>query len=156
MKTITIEKKPEHNVIVGMSHFIKTIRDIPAALKKAVPDVKFGMAFCEASGKRLIRKAGTSDELIDLAVKNAQAIGAGHSFIIILDGTFPIQVLNELKRVEEICTIYCATANPLKVLIMEEDDQRGIIGVLDGQIPLGVETEKDVQEREKLLKKLGY
>lgn len=155
IKIITIDTPDEYNVIIGTSHFIKTVRDLENVLKK-IPDIKFGLAFCEASGPRLIRKSGTDEEAINIAVREAKKISAGHSFIIILKNAYPIQVLNDIKKVEEVCTIHCATANPLKVVVVEEGEQRGIIGVLDGYIPKGIETEKDIKDRENLLKKLGY
>jgi len=155
IKLVLIETPTDYNVIIGTSHFIKTVRDLSKVVEQ-IPDVKYGLAFCEASGKRLIRRNGNDKETIDLAVSQAKKISAGHSFIIILKNAFPIQILNDIKAVEEVCTIHCATSNPLKLVIAEDGDQRGIIGVLDGQVPLGVETPEDVQARKALLKKLGY
>ncbi len=145
-----------YNIILGMSHFIKTVEDVHETLVAKIPEIKFGLAFCEASGPRLIRKTGTDDELIDIAVKNAEKIGAGHSFIIVLKDTFPIAVLNDLKKVEEICTIYCATANPVEVIIAKSEQGRGIIGIIDGSSSLGVENYQNIAERKELLRKLGY
>lgn len=157
LQIVKVEKPENLNVILGLSHFIKTVEDLHEALVTAVPGIKFGLAFCEASGKRLIRKSGTSDELIDLAVRNAQAIGAGHSFFIVLgEGIFPINVLHAVKATPEVVRIFAATANPLSVIVVEQDDQRGILGVLDGHKPLGVEGDEDIQWRKEILRKFGY
>ncbi|MCX7802383.1 MAG: adenosine-specific kinase [Meiothermus ruber] len=157
LQIVRVEKPENLNVILGMSHFIKTVEDLHEALVTAVPSIRFGLAFCEASGKRLIRKTGTSDELVELAVKNAQAIGAGHSFLIVLgEGYFPINVLHAVKACPEVVRIFAATANPLAVIVAEQDDQRGILGVLDGYKPLGVEAEEDMQWRKDILRKFGY
>ncbi|ADD28109.1 adenosine-specific kinase [Meiothermus ruber] len=157
LQIVRVEKPENLNVILGMSHFIKTVEDLHEALVTAVPGIRFGLAFCEASGKRLIRKTGTSDELVELAVKNAQAIGAGHSFLIVLgEGYFPINVLHAVKACPEVVRIFAATANPLAVIVAEQDDQRGILGVLDGYKPLGVEAEEDMQWRKDILRKFGY
>jgi len=148
---------PEHlNLILGHSHFIKTVEDIHEALVNSVPDIQFGVAFCEASEKRLVRYSGTNDELIDLARQNAMSIGAGHSFIIFLQGAFPINVLQAIKRVPEVCRIYCATANSVELVIAQTDQGRGILGVIDGENPLGFEGEEDVSERKSFLRKIGY
>lgn len=157
LQIVKVEKPENLNVILGQSHFIKTVEDLHEALVTAVPGIKFGLAFCEASGKRLIRKTGTADELVDLAVKNAQAIGAGHSFLIVLgEGYFPINVLHAVKACPEVVRIFAATANPLSVIVAEEDDQRGILGVLDGYKPLGVEAEEDIHWRKDILRRFGY
>lgn len=157
LQIVRVEKPDNLNVILGMSHFIKTVEDLHEALVTAVPGIRFGLAFCEASGKRLIRKTGTSDELVELAVKNAQAIGAGHSFLIVLgEGYFPINVLHAVKACPEVVRIFAATANPLAVIVAEQGDQRGILGVLDGYKPLGVEAEEDMQWRKDILRKFGY
>jgi hypothetical protein len=156
IKIVRIEKPETMNFILGQSHFIKTVEDIHEALIGAVPGIKFGIAFCESSGPRLVRWSGTDEQCIDLAKKNAQAIGAGHSFIIFLGNIFPINVLNTVKNVPEVCRIYCATANPVEVLIAETEQGRGIIGVIDGGSPLGVEGEKEIKERKELLRKFGY
>lgn len=157
LQIVRVEKPENLNVILGMSHFIKTVEDLHEALVTAVPGIQFGLAFCEASGKRLIRKSGTSDELVDLAVRNAQAIGAGHSFLIVLgEGFFPINVLHAVKATPEVVRIIAATANPLSVIVVEQDDQRGILGVLDGHKPLGVEAEEDIQWRKDILRRFGY
>ena len=154
---ISIEKPDEFNFILGQTHFIKTVEDIYETLVTAVPNIKFGLAFCEASGKRLLRTSGTDQDLIDLARKNALAIGAGHSFILFLgEGYFPINVLNAIKMVPEVCHIFCATANPTQVVIVETDQGRGIMGVVDGFPPQGVEAEDDVVWRKDFLRTIGY
>jgi hypothetical protein len=157
LTTVTIEKPEELNFILGQSHFIKTVEDIHEALVNHVPGIKFGLGFCESSGPRLVRWTGTDADLIELARKNALAIGAGHSFIVFLgQGFYPVNVLNAIKAVPEVCRIFCATANPTQVLIAETDQGRGIIGVVDGFPPLGVEGEEDIQERKNLLRAIGY
>jgi adenosine/AMP kinase len=154
---IAIDKPEDTNFILGQSHFIKTVEDLHEALVGAVPGIRFGLAFCEASGKRLVRTSGTDDGLVEMAARNAQNIGAGHSFIIVLgDGFFPVNVLNTVKTVPEVCRIFCATANPTQVLVAQTDQGRGIVGVVDGLPPLGLETEEDVQWRHDLLRKIGY
>ncbi len=155
--TISIEKPDELNFILGQTHFIKTVEDVYETLVTAVPNIKFGLAFCEASGKCLLRTSGTDQDLIDLARKNALAIGAGHSFILFLgEGYFPINVLNAIKMVPEVCHIFCATANPTQVVIVETDQGRGIMGVVDGFSPQGVEAEEDVVWRKDFLRTIGY
>lgn len=157
LQTVKIEKPDHLNVILGQSHFIKTVEDLHEAMVTAVAGIKFGLAFCEASGKRLVRKTGTAPELVELAVKNALNIGAGHSFIIVLgEGFFPINVLHAIKACPEVVRIFAATANPIAVIVAEQDDQRGILGVLDGHKPLGVEGEEDMAWRKDLLRKFGY
>lgn len=156
MKLIDIESTENANVIIGQTHFIKTVEDIHEALVTAMPMIKFGIAFCEASGVRLIRHSGTDKELETLAVKNAEKIGAGHSFVLILGNAFPINIMKSLKAVDEVLYLFAATANPLKVIVAEEGEQRGILGVLDGEKPLGVEGEKDIADRKDLLRKIGY
>ncbi len=155
-ETVPIEKDDEINFILGQSHFIKTVEDIYEAMVNTVPNVKFGLAFCEASVRRLIRLAGTDDELTNLAKQNALAIGAGHSFIIMMRECFPINVLNAIKSVPEVCSIYCATANPTTVIVAEMGECRGIIGVMDGKVPVGVEDEEYESERKKIVRKFGY
>ncbi|NUM73311.1 adenosine-specific kinase [candidate division KSB1 bacterium] len=156
IKVIPIEKPEPMNFILGQSHFIKTVEDLHETLIGAVPGIKFGVAFCEASGPRLVRWSGTDPECIELAKKNAQALGAGHSFIIFLGNVFPINVLNAVRNVPEVCRIFCATANPAQVIVAESAQGRGILGVIDGGTPLGVEDEKDIAERKGLLRKFGY
>lgn len=154
---VNIEKPEETNFVLGQSHFIKTVEDVHEALVSAVPGIKFGLAFCEASGACLIRWTGTDLEMIALAQKNAAAIGAGHSFILFLgQGFYPINVLNALKMIPEICHIYCATANPTGVIVVETGEGRGILGVIDGQKPKGIEEEKDIAWRKGFLRTIGY
>lgn len=157
LTSVRIEKPEATNFILGQSHFIKTVEDIHEALVSTVPGIKFGLAFCEASGKCLIRWSGTDEALIDLARQNAQAIGAGHSFILFLgEGTFPINVLPAVKRVPEVCRIFCATANPTEVLVAETDQGRGILGVVDGFPPQGVEGQEDIAWRQDFLRQIVY
>ena len=155
-KTVKIEKPAEYNIIIGQSHFIKTVEDIHEAMVGAVPGIKFGMAFCESSGACLVRSTGTDDGLKKLAEKNALAIGAGHCFVIIMKDSYPINVLNAIKNVPEVCGIYCATANPVELIIAESGGGRGILGVIDGAKPEGVEDESGVKWRKELLRKIGY
>lgn len=155
--TITIEKPEAVNFILGQSHFIKTVEDIHEALVGAVPGIKFGLAFCEASGDCLIRWSGTDQEMIKLAMKNASAISAGHSFIIFLaEGFYPLNVLNTIKMVPEVCRIFCATANPSEIIMAETKQGRGIMGVIDGFHTKGIEDENKIMERKDLLRKIGY
>jgi adenosine/AMP kinase len=156
IKIVRIEKPEAMNFILGQSHFIKTVEDIHEALVGAAPGIKFGVAFCEASGPCLVRWSGTDEQCLELAKKNAQALGAGHSFIIFLGNVFPINVLKAVQNVPEVCRIYCATANPAEVLLAETAMGRGIIGVVDGSSPLGVENEEEIAERKSLLRKFGY
>jgi len=156
IKVVDVDNPRELNLVLGQAHFIKSVEDLHEALVTAVPGIKFGIAFCEASGPALVRYSGTDQKLIDLAVGNAEEIGAGHVFIIFLDGTFPINVLNRIKQVPEVCSIYCATANAVQVVIAETEKGRGILGVVDGISPKGVETETDIAERKSFLRKIGY
>jgi adenosine/AMP kinase len=157
LTTVAIEKPEMINFILGQSHFIKTVEDIHEALVTAVPGIKFGLAFCEASGKCLVRWTGTDPAMIDLAQKNALALAAGHSFIIFLgDGTYPINVLNAVKMVPEVCQVFCATANPTQVVVAETDRGRGILGVIDGSPPQGVEGDEDIAWRKSFLRQIGY
>lgn len=157
IQTVKIEKPEAINFILGQSHFIKTVEDIHEALVNAVPGIKFGVAFCEASGKCLVRFSGTDDAMIELAKRNAFAIGAGHSFIIFLgEGFYPINVLKAIQAVPEICHICCATANPTEVLVAVTGQGRGILGVVDGSAPLGVEDEAEIAWRKSFLRKIGY
>lgn len=157
LRSVLIEKPEAVNFILGQSHFIKTVEDIHEALVNAVPGIKFGLAFSEASGKCLIRWSGTDEAMVELARKNALAIGAGHTFIIFLaDGYYPINVLNAVKNVSEVCHIFCATANPAEVLVAETELGRGILGVVDGSSPKGVEEEADITWRKGFLRKIGY
>ncbi len=154
--SVRIEKPDDVNVIVGQSHFIKTVEDLHETLAGASPHLRFGIAFCESSGPRLVRRSGNDDELTALAVRNAQAIGAGHSFVVFLRQGFPVNVLNALKLVPELCTLFCATANPVEIVVAQTGSGRGILGVVDGGSPVGVETEVNVQERKELLRRFGY
>ncbi len=157
LKLVQIEKPEDTNFILGQSHFIKTVEDIHETLVTHVPGIQFGLAFCEASGKRLIRWSGTNPEMIALAQKNAQAIGAGHSFILFLgEGFYPVNILDAVRAVPEVCHIYCATANPTQVVVAESDQGRGILGVIDGFSPLGVEGEEDIAWRKGFLRMIGY
>jgi adenosine/AMP kinase len=156
IKTVKIQKPDNVNVILGQSHFIKTVEDLHEAMVNAVPGIKFGLAFCESSGPCLIRYSGTDSELIELARTNAWNLSCGHSFIILLGNAYPINVLNAVKNVPEVCRIFCATANPVEVIIAESEQGRGILGVIDGFKSRGVETEKDIEERKAFLRKIGY
>jgi adenosine/AMP kinase len=153
---VQIEKPDDVNFILGQSHFIKTVEDIAEAVVGSVPGAQFGLAFCESSGECLVRVEGNDDALKGLATKNALAIGAGHSFILFLRGCFPINVLNAVKSVQEVCGIYCATANPVEVILAESPTGRGILGVIDGVKPRGVEGPDGVKWRTELLRKFGY
>jgi uncharacterized protein len=155
--TVAIEKPEDLNFILGQSHFIKTVEDLHEALISAVPGIKFGLAFCEASGKCLIRWSGTDQAMIELAQKNAAALGAGHSFILFLGaGFYPINVLNVVKAIPEVCHVFCATANPVEVALVETAQGRGILGVVDGFSPKGVEAEPDIAWRKGFLRQIGY
>jgi adenosine/AMP kinase len=155
--TVRIEKPESVNFILGQTHFIKSVEDLHEALVDAVPGIKFGVAFCEASGKCLVRWSGNEPEMLALATQNAQAIGAGHSFIVFLaEGFYPINVLNALKQLPEVCDIYCATGNPAEVILAETTQGRAILGVVDGFSPKGVEREEDVEWRYDFLRRTGY
>jgi hypothetical protein len=155
--TVRIDKPATTNFILGQTHFIKTVEDVHESLVGAVPGIRFGLAFCEASGACLVRCSGTDAPLMELAKKNALSLGAGHTFIVFLgDGFFPLNVLNALKMVPEVCRIFCATANPTEVVIAQTDQGRGILGVVDGASPKGVEAEADVTWRKNLLRQIGY
>ncbi|NMO20178.1 hypothetical protein HPC49_26450 [Pyxidicoccus fallax] len=156
LETVRIEKPEDLNFILGQSHFIKTVEDLHEVLAGSSPVLKFGLAFCEASGARLVRRSGNDEALMALAVKNARALGAGHSFIVFLREGFPVNVLNAIKQVPEVCRIFCATSNPVEVVIARTEQGRAILGVVDGQPPLGVEQEADVRERKELLRRFGY
>jgi len=157
LKTIQITKPDENiNLILGQSHFIKTVEDIHEALVTAMPGIQFGLAFCESSGPALVRASGTDDELVQVAKENALALAAGHCFIIFLRNAYPINVLNAVKNVPEVANIYCATANAVEVIIAETGHGRGILGVIDGVKTKGIETEADVEWRKGFLRKIGY
>jgi hypothetical protein len=157
IKNIRIQKPEETNFILGQSHFIKTVEDIHETLVTSVPGIKFGLAFCEASGECLVRWSGTDDEMIELAKKNAKDISAGHSFILFLgEGFFPVNVLNQVKNVPEVCRIFCATANTTDVVVMDVGEGRAILGVADGKRPEGIEDQEGIAWRKDFLRKIGY
>jgi uncharacterized protein len=156
VKIVAIEKPEEVNFILGQSHFIKTVEDVHEAIVQTAPTMKFGIAFCEASGKVLLRWSGNDKEMIDMAVRNGWALSAGHCFIIMLREGFPINILNAVKMIPEVVHIFCATANPTQVLIGETDQGRGILGVVDGFRTRGIETEDDIAERKAFLRTIGY
>lgn len=156
IKAVKVDMPEGCNIIIGQTHFIKTIEDLYEIIATAVPQAKFGIAFTEASGPCLIRKEGNDKELIEACVKNLQSIGAGHVFSIILKNAFPTNVLNAVKNCQEVCSIYCATANPVEVIVAETGQGRGILGVIDGFNPKGVETDTDKANRKEFLRKIGY
>ncbi|MGQ9486145.1 MAG: adenosine-specific kinase [Armatimonadota bacterium] len=156
LQVVQIENPNAYNLILGQSHFIKTVEDLHEVLAGSSPTLKFGIAFCESSGPALVRYSGNDPELIELAQKNALLLSAGHVFIIFLKEGFPINVLNAVKAVPEVCRIFCATANPLQVVIAETEQGRGVLGVIDGIKTKGVETEQDIQERKQILRRFGY
>jgi adenosine/AMP kinase len=156
IKTVKIENPNSLNLILGQSHFIKTVEDIHEAMVTTVPMAKFGLAFCEASDVCLVRHTGTDAEMRELAKKNALVLSAGHSFIVFMKDMYPVNVLNAIKNVPEVCRIFCATANPVEVIIAETDLGRGILGVIDGYASKGIETEEDIAARKNLLRKIGY
>ena len=153
---LTVDVPEGLNLILGQAHFIKTVEDLYEALVGSSPHLRFGVAFCEASGPRLVRRAGNDDDLVELAVRHALAIGAGHCFVVFLREGFPVNVLNQIKGVPEVCRIYCATANPVQVLVAATGQGRGILGVVDGEAPVGVETAEDESHRKQLLRDIGY
>jgi adenosine/AMP kinase len=156
LKIVRMEFPEDANIIIGQTHFIKTTEDLYEVMVSAVPGIKFGLAFNEASGPCLVRAEGNNSELKALAIKNVKAIGAGHVFVIVLKDAFPINVLNAIKNCPEICSIFCATANEVEVVIAQTDLGRGVLGVIDGDSPKGVETDKDIQERKEFLRMIGY
>lgn len=157
LKTIRIARPAEDtNVIIGQAHFIKTVEDLYEAMVQAVPGIKFGVAFCEASGPSLVRHTGTDSGLELAATEAAAEIGAGHVFVAMLGNAFPLNVLNQIKAVTEVCTIFCASANPLRVIVAEEEGGRGVVGIIDGLSPRGVEGESDQKERHAMLRRFGY
>jgi len=156
IKTVAIQNPDNLNMILGQSHFIKTVEDIYEAMVSTVPMAKFGVAFCEASDVCLVRHTGTDDEMLELAKTNALALAAGHSFIVFMKDMYPVNVLNAIKCVPEVCRIFCATANPVEVIIAETDLGRGILGVIDGFASKGIESEDDITARKKLLRAIGY
>jgi hypothetical protein len=156
LETVQVEKPDDVNLILGQTHFIKTVEDIYEAVVTSVPGVEFGIAFCEASADCLVRSDGTDDELRGLAVKNAERIGAGHTFVLLMRGAYPINLLPRIKSVPEVCGIFAATANALQVIVAKSEQGRGIVGVIDGESPKGVETEEQAEERKEFLRKIGY
>jgi hypothetical protein len=156
LKTVAIEKPDDMNFILGQSHFIKTVEDLHEAIVQTVPSMKFGIAFCESSGPALVRSTGNDAKLIEIAQRNALALSCGHSFIIFMEGGFPINILNTIKNVPEVCQIFCATANPVEVIVAESAQGRGILGVIDGVKTKGLETDADIQWRKDFLRKIGY
>ena len=157
LTTIRIDKPDATNFILGQTHFIKSVEDIHETLVAAVPGIKFGLAFCEASGKCLVRSSGSDPAMVELARKNATALGAGHCFIVFLgEGYYPVNVLNAIKMVPEVCRIFCATANPVEAVVAETDQGRGLLGVIDGFSPKGIEGEDDIAWRKNLLRQIGY
>src|SRR5262249_19917330 len=154
--SVPIDKPDDMNLILGQSHFIKTVEDLHEVLAGSSPHLRFGLAFCESSGPRLVRRSGNDPELVELATRNAVAIGAGHSFLVFLRDGYPVNVLNQVKQVPEVCRIFCATANPVQVIVTDVGDGRAILGVVDGAPPLGVETDDDVAARKELLRAIGY
>ncbi|AKE90296.1 MULTISPECIES: adenosine-specific kinase [Rhodococcus] len=153
---VAIDKPDDMNVVVGQAHFIKTVEDLHEALAGVSPHLRFGVAFCEASGPRLVRFSGNDDRLVELARRNALAVGAGHSFFVFVEDGYPVNILNTLKQVPEVCGIFCATANAVEIIVAETELGRGIAGVIDGNPPLGVETSADVADRKALLRTIGY
>ena len=156
LSVVRIEKPEDVNLILGQAHFIKTVEDLHEALAGTSMHLRFGVAFCESSGPRLVRRSGNDPELVDLAVRAAKVVGAGHSFVVMLRNGFPVNVLNQVKAVPEVCRVFCATANPVQVIVAATEQGRGILGVVDGGAPLGVEGEADVRDRVGLLRKFGY
>lgn len=155
-KTVKIKKPDDANIILGQTHFIKSTEDLYEAMVNSVPNIKFGIAFCESSGPGLVRSEGNDKELKDLAEENAFNIGAGHCFIIIMKEAYPINVLPRIKEVAEVCSIYCATANPVEVVVAQTKQGRDILGVIDGSSPKGIEKEEDIKPRKEFLRKIGY
>ncbi len=154
--TVTIDKPETTNFILGQSHFIKTVEDIHEVVVQTAPHMKFGLAFCESSGPALVRWSGNDTALIEMAKKNALALSCGHAFILFLENGFPVSILNAVKNVPEVCRIYCATANPVQVIVAETEQGRGILGVVDGMRTTGIETAKDIEYRKSFLRKIGY
>ncbi len=156
LETVRIEKPEDMNFILGQAHFIKTVEDLHEAIVGTVPGMKFGIGFCESSGPALVRYTGNESRLVELAQKNALGLSCGHCFIIFIEGGFPVNILNAVKNVPEVCRVFCATANPVEVVVAETDQGRGILGVIDGVKTKGVETEDDIKARKQLLRRIGY
>ena len=156
LSTVRIEKPEDMNFILGQAHFIKTVEDLHEAIAETVPQMKFGIAFCESSGPALVRWSGNDAGLVEIAKKNALALSCGHCFIVFMTAGFPVNILNTIKAVSEVCGIYCATANPVEVVVAETEGGRGILGVIDGMRSRGVESDSDIAERKQLLRRFGY
>ena len=156
LHTVRLDKPDEVNLIFGQSHFIKTVEDLHEAMATSAPGLKFGIAFCEASGDRLIRRSGNDEEMMRLAVEGLQRVAAGHTFLIMMTGGFPIHVMRAVREVPEVCSVFCATSNRVEVIVAETDLGRGVLGVIDGQVPLGVEGDADVIKRKGFLRMIGY
>ena len=156
LRVVTIDKSEGTNFILGQSHFIKTVEDIHEAIVQTNPQMKFGLGFCESSGMALVRWIGNDDTLIEMAKKNAMALSCGHCFILFMENGFPVNILNTIKNVPEVCTIYCATANAVEVIVAETEQGRGILGIIDGMKTKGIETDADIQWRKDFLRKIGY
>jgi len=156
MKAVRMEFPADANIIVGQSHFIKTVEDLYEAIKTTVPQAKFGLAFNESSGACLTRSDGNDQALRETAIRNAQALACGHTFVLVLENAYPINVLNTIRNIPEVCSIFCATANPVEIIVAESAQGRGVLGVIDGSSPKGVESQSDVAWRHDLLRKLGY
>ena len=154
--TVRLTIPEDCNIILGQSHFVKTVEDLFETMVTAVASPKFGVAFCEASGPKLVRSDGTDPDMVKTAIENAKALSAGHSFIIVMKDCFPINVLNAVKMCPEVCHVFCATANPVEVILAETDQGRGILGVIDGEPPVGIEDDEDVKQRKELLRNFGY
>jgi len=156
MKAVRMEFPADANIVIGQSHFIKTVEDLYEAVKTTVPQAKFGLAFNESSGACLTRSDGNDQELREIAIRNAQALACGHTFVLVLENAYPINVLNTIRNIPEVCSIFCATANPVEIIVAESAQGRGVLGVIDGSAPKGVESQSDVTWRHDLLRKLGY
>lgn len=156
LSTVRIDKPADMNFILGQSHFIKTVEDLHEAIVQSVPQMKFGIAFCESSGPALVRRSGNDPDLVELAQKNALALSCGHCFIVFISAGFPLNVLNAIKALPEVCGIFCATANPVEVIVADTGSGRGILGVVDGIKSQGIETDADVEARKQLLRRIGY
>ena len=156
LKTVTIAKPETTNFILGQSHFIKTVEDIHEAIVQTNPQMRFGVGFCESSGPALVRFSGNDPAMIELAKLNAMALSCGHSFILFMENGFPVNILNVIKNLPEVCTIYCATANPVEVIVAESNQGRGILGVIDGLRTKGIESDADIKTRKEFLRKIGY
>jgi uncharacterized protein len=156
LRAIPIEKPEDMNIILGQAHFIKTVDDLHEAIATTAPHLRFGIAFCEASGPALVRHSGNDPKLVDLARRNALNLGTGHAFLIFMEGGFPVNILNTVKAVPEVCRVFCASANPVEVIVAETGQGRGILGVVDGVRSLGIETESDIAVRRAFLKQIGY